>query len=392
MDVFENMIFPRSEIVGAIPPPPGVKPNFLHPESREHTMIAVNVACLTIGISFVLMRLWTRSFITRSIGWDDLLKYGGGKHMWEIPRSVFKAEFQSFLSWSLIAYTFYIPSMGAIKISILLLYLRLFSAGFKTRYTIYGLLLFVASYTLAFELSLLFGCKPVAKLFNRSLAGKCINTRDHVVAQQIFNIVSDVFLFILPIPIAWRLHLPLKQKLGVICVFTAGSMSCIASVVRMTTITIKSTGDVTWGQFDGIMWGVIELNFALICSCMPAFKPFLEHAMPFLRNFSSRIHSSQRSATSSNIKNDSSHHNTTLTSTTSTSSSQQQREGRLTFHECKAEFVQLQHHQKGGVGGGGGDDGDATAAEKAIEHGGVSVVREVEIVIDEDERVVVSQV
>lgn len=71
MDVFDNMIFPRAEIVGARAPPPGVKPNFINPESRQNEMVAANAACLTIGILFLLMRLWTRLFLTRSIGWDD---------------------------------------------------------------------------------------------------------------------------------------------------------------------------------------------------------------------------------------------------------------------------------------------------------------------------------
>lgn len=38
---------------------------------------------------------------------------------------------------------------------------------------------------------------------------------------------------------------------------------------------------------------VIELNIAMICSCMPAFKPFLQHYAPWLRSVSSRILSSK---------------------------------------------------------------------------------------------------
>lgn len=71
MNVFEKMIFPRDEIVPAKPPPPGVKSNFINPQSRQPEMIAINAILLTIATLFLLMRLWTRSFITRSIGWDD---------------------------------------------------------------------------------------------------------------------------------------------------------------------------------------------------------------------------------------------------------------------------------------------------------------------------------
>lgn len=38
---------------------------------------------------------------------------------------------------------------------------------------------------------------------------------------------------------------------------------------------------------------VIELNLAIICSCMPAFKPFIQHYAPWLKHVSSRILSSK---------------------------------------------------------------------------------------------------
>lgn len=159
----------------------------------------------------------------------------------------------------------------------------------------------------------------------------------------------------------------------------------------MWTITSKKKGDVTWEQFDGTMWryvlqaslppkthpstdntcSVIELNFALICSCMPAFKPFLQHSMPYLRNLTSRIYSSQRS-TSSKSKN-------TSDITSSSSSSSQKQDGNPTYHQCKAEFVELK-----GIDG----DGDVERAGKKS----VGIVREVQISIDEEERTVHSQV
>ncbi|KAI9781018.1 MAG: hypothetical protein M1835_004374 [Candelina submexicana] len=56
---------------GMIPPPPGVVPNFVNPTHRTGAAIACNVVCLTLALVFVGLRLWTKTFIIRSVGRDD---------------------------------------------------------------------------------------------------------------------------------------------------------------------------------------------------------------------------------------------------------------------------------------------------------------------------------
>ena len=58
-------------IVGLRPPPPGVTPNFAHPESRGYRISITLVVCLVLCTGVVLVRLYTRYFITRMIGADD---------------------------------------------------------------------------------------------------------------------------------------------------------------------------------------------------------------------------------------------------------------------------------------------------------------------------------
>ncbi len=55
----------------ALPPPPGVTPNFVNPESRAGANIALHTTCLTLVTIFFAMRIYTRKFISRWIGWDD---------------------------------------------------------------------------------------------------------------------------------------------------------------------------------------------------------------------------------------------------------------------------------------------------------------------------------
>lgn len=62
-----------SPIMPASPPPPGVTPNFDHPDSIVDSFMATNAACLAIAVLFLALRLYTRIFIVNSLGWDDCL-------------------------------------------------------------------------------------------------------------------------------------------------------------------------------------------------------------------------------------------------------------------------------------------------------------------------------
>lgn len=128
------------------------------------------------------------------------------------------------LQWNVILYVLYLAAIGIVKISILLLYLRLFSISRATRYSVYACMLFVGGYIVAGELSLLFGCQPVKKIFNIFVPGKCIDVYRHTLAQAILNIISDAMLVAIPAPAAWALQLPKRQKIAIIAIFGTGSV------------------------------------------------------------------------------------------------------------------------------------------------------------------------
>lgn len=121
--------------------------------------------------------------------------------------------------WDIIGYTTYMAGMGAVKLSILLLYLRLFSAGRRLKTIIYILIAFVVAYTVSGELSVLFGCQPIKKLWRPELPGKCFHTITHVISQAVFNLVADILIVAAPIPTIWSLKLPTRHKIAVTALF-----------------------------------------------------------------------------------------------------------------------------------------------------------------------------
>ena len=57
--------------VGALPPPPGVTPDFKHPYSIRKFDIVTQAVCLPISTLCVLARVYTKARITPSLGPDD---------------------------------------------------------------------------------------------------------------------------------------------------------------------------------------------------------------------------------------------------------------------------------------------------------------------------------
>ena len=65
----------QPEIVGALPPPPSITPNFVSPYTAQTAIIIVLVACLVITTVLDASRLYTKLYVIKEMGWED--------RMWE---------------------------------------------------------------------------------------------------------------------------------------------------------------------------------------------------------------------------------------------------------------------------------------------------------------------
>ena len=96
------------------------------------------------------------------------------------------------------------------------------------KYFIYIVSGIIISYTLAIFLALIFACHPVERNWEPIPQSW---TRDHCIdrtglyfATALTNTVSDIILILIPIPMIWRLHVSVRQKLGIAAIFGVGCM------------------------------------------------------------------------------------------------------------------------------------------------------------------------
>lgn len=125
--------------------------------------------------------------------------------------------------WNYASSFIYLATLFGYKFTILLLYLRLFNVNDRFRYTTYAVMFFVFGYLFSNLLTQIFGCIPI-ELSWRAVPGHCIDRPKAGLAYGSMNFISDLFIFVLPMPMVWRLRLSRKGKLGVTLVFMGGGM------------------------------------------------------------------------------------------------------------------------------------------------------------------------
>ena len=115
-------------------------------------------------------------------------------------------------------------SLLGYKMAILLLYLRLFHVSRRFKYATWATMFFVCGYLFCNIVTQYFGCTPASKFWNVATPGHCIAITKSYLAYGSMNVISDFFIFVLPLPMVWRLKLTRKEKIGVSLVFMSGAM------------------------------------------------------------------------------------------------------------------------------------------------------------------------
>lgn len=81
-------------------------------------------------------------------------------------------------------------------------------------------------YTVAILMTV-FECIPVARSWDKTKHGTCINARGFYFANAAFNVASDLMVMLLPIPVIIRLQLKKAAKIGLVFLFIIGFLSVI---------------------------------------------------------------------------------------------------------------------------------------------------------------------
>ena len=115
----------------------------------------------------------------------------------------------------------YGPMIFLVKLSLLLLYYRLFSRNKTIRYLIYFGIAFQALFYLA-SIGVYSASEATCTKGAIAQADLYLEEWIFTVVSGVFNVVTDFYVLILPIAVVWRLQLAPRRKIGVIGIFLTG--------------------------------------------------------------------------------------------------------------------------------------------------------------------------
>ena len=204
----------------------------------------------------------------------------------------------------------------ATKTSILIFYLSLAKNQQLFRWACIATLVVVNVAGLALTFLNIFQCHPVAATFKDPIPSTAICT-DLVtlyLSSAPVNIITDLAILFLPMPILTGMRLPRKQKIILIITFSFGVFVAVVDVVRIaylqsafqvrlrevgrnnaTTSRILEQDDFSWYASYSFMWSAIEVHVGILCSCVPALKPLVSKVFPKMLHSSNDPHTSQES-------------------------------------------------------------------------------------------------
>ncbi|KAF1978392.1 hypothetical protein BU23DRAFT_651081, partial [Bimuria novae-zelandiae CBS 107.79] len=197
-------------------------------------------------------------------------KYGFGKHLWNVEATELPGYLQQLVAMS-VTY-FWTPTLT--KLSVLTLIHQVYQAKWgKITAWIVGICIVI--YTIVLTVLVTGPCDP--------LHGSVECLTHAGTGHAALNIISDVLVIILPIPLVYQLQMPLRQKISVGILMTLGSLCVVASIGRTAFVAdIQNNTDITWCQARVGVWSAIELNVGILGASLARLKPFVQRFFPSL--------------------------------------------------------------------------------------------------------------
>ncbi|KAK0113334.1 hypothetical protein ONS95_013590 [Cadophora gregata] len=297
-------------------PPGGDQPD----DSRGPAIIAAVTITTISALATVILRLWVRIKIVRSVGPEDYVMigavllsvtgwlivipqvmHGAGRHVAYLDPEVVKIG----LKLNFVTQPIYLIATTASKVSIALFLLRIASTKIWKRF-LWALLGFMILYTSAAVMPLFFQCKNLAVLWDSSVVTTCWSaqtSRGLGYMNVVLTIITDLTLALIPIPMLWNVQINSKVKISIIGIMSLGLFASAAAIVRATALSnYGKTGDFLRDSTDLTIWGATEVNVGIIAACLPCLKPVFKKILE-----SSSWYTSNNRSTGYGAKQNSSH-------------------------------------------------------------------------------------
>lgn len=238
-----------------------------------------------------MLRIYTRKFLVRSLGWDDFTivlalfsslglsllwsfqsSYGLGQPFAKIPPQSLESNIK--MTWA--GLLPYYASLSLVKVSALLQMLRIFQIP-RVRTSCLFMLAFMSLFGIWTLISAFIVCHPLEFTWNKTIPdGHCTDSFPILYTNAGINIATDIVITLLPLRILSRLTLTPAQKRGLMAVFALGILASIPSLLRLhALVALHHNPADPSATPSSLVWTTLEANTTIILACIPALGPLL---------------------------------------------------------------------------------------------------------------------
>ncbi|KAH8686414.1 hypothetical protein BGZ61DRAFT_454454 [Ilyonectria robusta] len=267
-----------------LPGLPGYDPHDLQPWTMQ-----VVVSMTVLSLTSVALRLLSRHLKGQQLWWDDwVILFSAGWNLVVVgfifamyscgmgihADLVDPKDIVMMAKWLVVAEILYAFNLGWTKLSLLLMYYRIFRVPyFKKMAWIVGT--FVMAWVVTITFLFVFICIPVEKLWYPHLPGHCINQVGTWIANAASTILTDFIILLLPLRPIWRLQLGKGEKFGLMVAFGLGFFVVFASAYRTSVLFTYTATDPTYSLAPTVGWTAIEMSAGIVSANLPTMLPVL---------------------------------------------------------------------------------------------------------------------
>ncbi|MCJ1436766.1 hypothetical protein MMC27_006148 [Xylographa pallens] len=210
-----------------------------------------------------------------------LLAYDGGLG-WptlEVPAGALENQAKLIDQYAIAGQTVWPSSQGLIKLSICLTFIRIF---FTRRFRIVATIVY--SICIGWSIStILVGyliCTPLYSQWSLDFTGTCGNETIAYISLGVFDVLTDIMVFALPMPMLYTLRVPFRAKVALIGTFCLGIFTIVAGIMRLVAVIgIDFSTNFQQDLVADAYWCAIEASVGMIVGSSLVLRPLLDQVL-----------------------------------------------------------------------------------------------------------------
>ncbi|KAL7629120.1 hypothetical protein AAE478_000639 [Parahypoxylon ruwenzoriense] len=267
----------------------------LVPPTAEGWKVIISGAVLVLLTAlWTYMRLWSLGRSGRGFLIEDWLNLGAVVLFYGLVASDFvmvlaggmgyhAGEVQDWHVVRLLKATYarqflYAVSLGLIKLSVILMFIRVFFAR-RLRFAPVAVIIFTIAWVALALLVEVLVCRPISMNWDsRELApgGRCGNQVAAFVSVGIVDVINQLLILMLPVPHVWRLGIKRHYQVATTCIFGIGVLSIAFGVVRIYMVLQIDFSDVPYTAAQTTIYGACETGIAIMVSSSAHLRPVFD--------------------------------------------------------------------------------------------------------------------